>query len=217
MFSPSNPNPTKSGNISRSKSHVTASQREKLLCQRPATIWLTGLSGAGKSTIAFGLEKKLMDIGRFCCVIDGDNVRHGLNRDLGFSHEDRSENIRRVSELAHFLNEAGAIAITSFISPYRDDRQLAKRIIGEDRFIEVFVDAPITVCEKRDIKGLYKKARAGLIQEFTGISAPYEPPEAPQIHLRTDVHSADEVISDVYKQLIKKGFLLMNMDCSIGL
>ncbi len=173
-----------SKNIVKSDSLVSAEDRQKLLNQQGATLWLTGLSGSGKSTVARQLERELIDMGHACMILDGDNVRHGLNRDLGFSAEDRSENIRRVSEVANLFNDAGIIVITAFISPYRADRQQARKIIG-DGFVEVFVDTPLDVCEARDPKGLYKKARAGEIPQFTGITAPYEAPEKPELTLPT--------------------------------
>jgi adenylyl-sulfate kinase len=156
---------------------VSQVEREHLYRQRAATLWLTGLSGAGKSTLAFELERRLLDQGHACYVLDGDNVRHGLNRDLGFSPDDRHENIRRVAEVANLMNDAGLFVITSFISPYRADRELARQLIGENRFLEVWVQTDLATCEQRDPKGLYAKARAGTLPDFTGISAPYEPPQ----------------------------------------
>lgn len=198
MVRPDEKTVSKSAFIHRQEGEVSIRDRERLLKQRPATLWLTGLSGAGKSTIAFEVEKKLIAQGHLCYVLDGDNVRHGLNRDLGFSPQDRSENIRRVAEVARLLNEAGIIVITAFISPYREDREQARQVIGQDRFVEVFLDAPIDVCEKRDPKGLYQKAREGLIAEFTGVNAPYEVPESPDICLQTGIDpidvSADKVL-----------------------
>lgn len=164
---------------------ATADDRARVFGQRPATIWLTGLSGSGKSTLACALEIALLDTGKFAYVLDGDNVRHGLNRDLGFSHADRSENIRRIAEVAHLMNEAGLIVISAFISPYRDDRDLARRIVGNARFVEVHLATPIATCEARDPKGLYARARRGEIADFTGVSAPYEAPEAPEIRIDT--------------------------------
>jgi bifunctional enzyme CysN/CysC len=193
--------------LHRQDGDVSGADRERILKQRPATLWLTGLSGSGKSTVAFAIEKRLMAQEQLCYVLDGDNVRHGLNRDLGFSPQDRSENIRRVAEVARLLNEAGMIVITAFISPYREDREQAKKIIGEDRFIEVFVDAPIEMCEKRDPKGLYEKARAGLIPEFTGVNAPYEAPDAPLIRLKTGELSADLAADKACLYLRENGFL----------
>ena len=173
-----------SKNIEKSDSLVSDEDRQTLLNQKGATLWLTGLSGSGKSTIARQLERELIDMGHACTILDGDNVRHGLNRDLGFSAEDRTENIRRIAEVAHLFNDAGIIVITAFISPTIQDRASAREVIG-DGFLEVFVDTPLDVCEQRDPKGLYKKARAGEIHQFTGISAPYEAPASPEIVLKT--------------------------------
>lgn len=173
----------RSTNVTRHRGAVTAADRARLLGQSPATVWLTGLSASGKSTIAYALEARLIAEGHACAVLDGDNMRHGLNRDLGFSPEDRAENIRRVAEVARLMNDAGLIVITSFISPYAADRSNAREIIGDERFIEAFVDVPAEVCEQRDPKGLYAKARAGLIPDFTGVSAPYEEPADPDLRL----------------------------------
>ncbi|RKX46640.1 MAG: adenylyl-sulfate kinase, partial [Verrucomicrobia bacterium] len=190
-----------SQNIVRSDSLVSAEDRQKLLGQGGATIWLTGLSGSGKSTIAQHLEKELIDQGHLCYILDGDNVRHGLNRDLGFSMEDRKENIRRIAEVAALLNDSGIIVITSFISPYISDRADAREVIGDESFIEVFIDTPIEVCEQRDPKGLYKKARSGEIQQFTGISDPYEAPQDAEITLPTEelmpAEAANMIIDDL--------------------
>ncbi|MFA6637210.1 MAG: sulfate adenylyltransferase subunit CysN [Candidatus Omnitrophota bacterium] len=186
---------------------VSKKERENILKQRSATLWLTGLSGSGKSTVAYEVEKKMISRGHLCYVLDGDNVRHGLNRDLGFSPGDRTENIRRIAEVARLMNDAGIIVITSFISPYREDREQARKIIGKDRFIEVFMDTPIEVCEKRDPKDLYQKARAGLITEFTGINAPYELPENPDINLKTADLPADLCAEELIGYLSSKGFL----------
>jgi adenylylsulfate kinase len=150
----------------------------------PKTIWLTGLSASGKSTLAYALEHQLVDMGKPCYVLDGDNVRHGLNKDLDFSEASRTENIRRIAEVAKLMNDAGLIVITAFISPLRVDRQMAKDIIGED-FKEVYVSTSIDICESRDPKGLYAKARAGKVKHFTGISAPYEAPETPDLMIDT--------------------------------
>lgn len=164
---------------------VTREDRAIFFRQRPVTIWLTGLSGSGKSTIGFALERRLIDLGQGCYMLDGDNIRHGLNRDLGFSPKDRTENIRRIAEVARLMNDAGLIVISAFISPYREDRAMAREIIGSDAFLEVHVNTPIQVCEGRDPKGLYRKARAGEISGFTGVSAPYEPPLEPALHINT--------------------------------
>jgi adenylyl-sulfate kinase len=157
-------------------------------------LWLTGLSGSGKSTIATELERELFRLGRHVYVLDGDNIRHGLGSDLGFSPKDRTENIRRVGEVAKLFADAGTICITAFISPYREDRNLVRRILPPGRFVEVYVNAPLAVCEERDPKGLYAKARANEIREFTGISAPYEEPEKPELELRTDQLSVAESV-----------------------
>lgn len=171
--------------IVRHAGHITAADRAQLLRQRPATVWLTGLSGAGKSTLAFALERHLIVHGQACYVLDGDNVRHGLNKDLGFSHESRTENIRRIAEVAHLMNDAGLIVIAAFISPYLEDREMARRIVGEDRFVEIHLCTPLSVCEERDPKGMYKRAKAGEIALFTGVSAPYEAPVAAALSLDT--------------------------------
>jgi bifunctional enzyme CysN/CysC len=175
-----------SQHIVKSDSLVSPEMRSQLLKQKGSTIWLTGLSGSGKSTVAKELERQLMEQGHLCYILDGDNVRHGLNRDLGFSMEDRKENIRRIAEVAALMNEAGLIVITSFISPYLSDRSDARDVIGAERMVEVFVDTPLEVCEQRDPKGLYKKARSGEIAQFTGISDPYEPPVNPEITISTE-------------------------------
>ncbi len=172
-----------------------------------ATLWFTGLSGSGKSTIAHRLERALIERGAFAYVLDGDNVRHGLNRDLGFSAEDRVENIRRIGEVARLFTNAGAIVITAFISPYRSDRERVRELMPSGQFIEVFVDTPIEVCEARDPKGLYKKVRSGDIKNFTGIDAPYEAPKAPEVHLRTEELSVDEAAAMVVQYLAKHGIL----------
>lgn len=164
---------------------VSAAARARVKGQKPVTIWLTGLSGAGKSTIASALELALLERGRHTYLLDGDNIRMGLCRDLGFSDAHREENIRRVAEVASLFVDAGLIVITAFISPFRHDRGLARQVIGDDAFIEVFIDTPLTECERRDPKGLYGKARAGLIKNFTGIDSAYEPPNDPQIRIDT--------------------------------
>ena len=190
-----------SQNIVRTSSLVSTKERKNLLGQKGATVWLTGLSASGKSTIAQQLEQQLIGQGRLCYILDGDNVRHGLNRDLGFSMEDRQENIRRIAEVAALMNDAGVIVITSFISPYRLDRQSARDVIGDESFVEAFVDTPIEVCEQRDPKGLYKKARSGEIQQFTGISDAYEAPLHAEITLLTEeltpLEAADRIIEDL--------------------
>ena len=187
---------------------VSAAQRQALLRQRGGTVWLTGLSGSGKSTVAHELERQLMDAGHLCYVLDGDNIRHGLNRDLGFSAADRTENIRRLAEVARLFNDAGVIVITAFISPYHEDRAQAQAIIGAERFFEVYVETALAVCEARDPKGLYRKARAGEIAQFTGISAPYEPPESPALRLDTaalDPHACAARIVTAIAELLTVG------------
>nr|HPN83519.1 adenylyl-sulfate kinase [Spirochaetota bacterium] len=182
---------------------VDRTARQHLLRQQGRVIWLTGLSGSGKSTIADALEKRLHAEGRLTMVLDGDNVRHGLCRDLGFTEEDRVENIRRVGEVAKLMLDAGLIVITSFISPYRADREMVRSLFPEGDFVEVFVDAPLAVCEQRDPKGLYRKARSGEIPNFTGINAPYEAPENPEMHVRTaecGLHEIVETLAGLLKQ-----------------
>jgi len=186
-----------SGDVTWQTGKVAAADRAYLLRQQPATVWLTGLSGAGKSTIAFELERRLIARGQAAFVLDGDNVRHGLNRDLGFSPADRSENIRRIAEVAKLFNEAGMLVITSFISPYRIDRAMARAIIGHERFIETHLATELHVCEERDPKGLYRKVRAGEIREFTGISAPYEAPDTPELRIDTGQVTLDASVEAI--------------------
>lgn len=179
--------------------------REKSLKQKARTIWFTGLSGSGKSTLANEVEKRLVAEGKHTMLLDGDNIRMGLNKNLGFSDEDRVENIRRIAETAKLMNEAGLIVLTAFISPFRQDRQNAKKIIGED-YIEVYVSTSLEECEKRDVKGLYQKARQGIIKEFTGISSPYEAPENPDITIDTSKHSLEEsadMVMSMLKELLR--------------
>ena len=191
--------------------HVTADQRQRLTHVRPAVLWLTGLSGSGKSTVAMALEAQLIAEGRVAFVLDGDNVRHGLNKNLGFSAEDRTENIRRIGEVAKLFVSAGVMTITSFISPFRADREAVRKLLGAGEFIEIYVDAPIEVCEGRDPKGLYKKARAGLAQgkglQFTGIDSPYEAPERPEIHVHTERMSVEVCVGEIMDYLKAHGHL----------
>ena len=182
-------------------STIGAEQRRQLLGQQAATVWLTGLSGAGKSTLACALEQRLFRVGRTAFVLDGDNLRHHLNSDLGFAAHDRRENIRRSAEVAKLMNDAGLIVICAFISPLRSDRDLARDIIGAGNFIETHVSTPCTVCEERDPKGLYRKARAGLIPEFTGISAPYEAPLDPALTLDTGALSLEQACDRLLQHL----------------
>ena len=186
------------------KGKVSAEDRARMLGQRALTVWLTGLSGAGKSTLATEIEKALVEAGRPCFMLDGDNVRLGLSRDLGFGPDDRSENIRRIAEVARLMNDAGLIVVTAFISPYRADRAMARKIIGEERFFEVYVDAPLEVCERRDPKGLYRKARSGEIPEFTGVSAPYEAPASPALVVNTAARSIDQCRAELFQILISR-------------
>lgn len=172
-------------NVFWQQSSVSKARRGAAIGQFPRCIWLTGLSGAGKSTLANALEAELHADGRFVYVLDGDNVRHGLNKDLGFSPEGRRENIRRVAEVARLMVDAGLIVIVAFISPFRLEREMARGLFGPDEFVEVFVDASLAVCEQRDTKGLYALARKGALKEFTGIDSPYEAPESAELHLQT--------------------------------
>ena len=196
----------KSQNIFWIEGKITSRERARRSGHRGAVIWFTGLSGAGKSTLAQALERDLFHRGMHTYVLDGDNIRHGLNSNLGFSPEDRVENIRRVSEVAKLMADAGAVVITAFISPYRVDRRRAREIAleGNAEFIEVFVDAPLEVCEARDPKNLYRKARAGEIREFTGIDAPYEAPEDPEIVVHTDQQTVDESVATILEQLLPR-------------
>jgi len=196
---------TKQGatNITWHEGHVDRANREQLLKQKGVTIWFTGLSASGKSTVAFTVEHALVESGRLAYVLDGDNVRHGLNRNLGFSAEDREENIRRIGEVAKLFADAGVIVLTSFISPYRADRDKARALHEQAGlpFIEVYVDAPLEVCEQRDPKGLYAKARAGEVKQFTGIDDPYEPPEKPELVVHTDKQTPQEAAASVLELL----------------
>lgn len=197
----------KSTNITWHEANVVQTDREQLLNQKGCVIWFTGLSGSGKSTLALEVESKLYQRGHLTYVLDGDNVRHGLNKNLGFSPEDREENIRRIGEVAKLFADAGVIAMTAFISPYRADRDNARDLLDKGRFVEVFVDCPLEVCESRDTKGLYKKARAGEIKEFTGISAPYEAPSQPELTVNTDNQSLAECTERVLSLLESEGLI----------
>lgn len=199
----------KAQNITWHPGHVTRKERANLLGQSPCCIWLTGLSACGKSTIAMALEQVLIQRGHVAYVLDGDNIRHGLNQNLGFSPEDRAENIRRIGEVAKLFVDAGLIVITSFISPYRADRDRVRSLMAPGEFVEVFVDAPVEVCAARDPKGLYEKAFRGEIKEFTGVSpdAPYEPPLFPEIHLRTEHMSLEDCVATIHEFLLGQGYL----------
>lgn len=197
----------KATNITWHGGHVGRADREKLLRQRGACIWLTGLSGSGKSTIAVAAEAELVSRGHLAYVLDGDNVRHGLNKNLGFSPEDRTENIRRIAEVAKLFTDTGVLVFTSFISPYRADRDAARALFAPGDFVEVHVDADVETCEGRDPKGLYKKARAGEIPEFTGISAPYEAPEKPELVIDTARVDVAGSVGLLVAHLEGKGYL----------
>jgi adenylylsulfate kinase len=181
--------------------------RENKLGQRSKVIWLTGLSGSGKSTIGLALEKRLYQENFVAQLLDGDNIRSGINKNLGFSEEDRKENIRRIAEIAKLYLSSGIITINSFISPTAETRNIAKEIVGDDDFLEIYINAPMATCESRDVKGLYKKARAGEIQGFTGVNQAYEEPENPALELRTDVLSVDEAV-DILFTFLKKHIIL---------
>lgn len=197
----------KSKNLTWHEGQVSRSDREALLAQHGVTIWLTGLSGSGKSTIAVAAEAALREQGRLTYILDGDNIRQGLNSNLGFSPEDRTENIRRIGEVAKLFTDAGVIVLTAFISPYKSDRDQAREIMAGGDFVEVHVRADVETCEKRDVKGLYAKARAGEIPEFTGISAPYEEPEKPEVMLDSAAQSVAESVDQLLGFLRDKGYL----------
>lgn len=190
----------KSTNVVWHKMNVSRGDREELLKQKGVVLWFTGLSGSGKSTVASALEKKLHDLGRLTYTLDGDNVRHGLNSDLGFSDEDRVENIRRIGEISKLFVDAGIITIATFVSPFREDRQKVRELLGKD-FIEIYIDCPLEVCEKRDPKGIYKKARAGEIKHFTGIDSPYEKPINPEIIVSTHLNTLEECVDKLVAYL----------------
>ena len=192
----------RASNIQWQKMDVTRENRAKLKNQKPVVVWMTGLSGSGKSTIANALEKKLLQMNFHTFILDGDNIRLGLNKDLGFSDADRVENIRRVGQVAKLMTDAGLIVIVAFISPFRSDRDLVKKMIGKKEFVEVFIDTPLSVAEDRDVKGLYAKARSGKLKNFTGIDSPYETPENPDIHIKTKSQSIDESVNEILKKII---------------
>ena len=186
---------------------VNKEARSEALKQKPAVIWLTGLSGSGKSTVANLLEKKLFSENKKTYLLDGDNVRHGLCGDLGFDDKDRVENIRRISEVAKLFVDSGTIIITAFISPFKADRAYCRSILEEGEFIEVFVDTPLDICEQRDPKGLYKKARSGDIKHFTGIDSAYEVPDAPEVHLTHKDETPEQTAERLFSLLSEKGFI----------
>jgi len=200
-------NEQKATNVVWHDHKVKREEREQLLKQKGVILWFTGLSGSGKSTVANEVAYKLHEKGKLAYILDGDNIRHGLNKNLGFSPEDRRENIRRISEVANLFADAGIIAITAFISPYAKDRDFCRELAGEGRFLEIFAKASLETCEKRDPKGMYKKARAGEIKDFTGIDAPYEAPENPEMIVDTDKETVDESAEKVLKKLEELGLL----------
>ncbi|MBN1155696.1 adenylyl-sulfate kinase [candidate division KSB1 bacterium] len=197
----------KATNITWHAGHITKADREKFLNQKGVVLWFTGLSSAGKSTVAREVESMLFERGHMAYVLDGDNIRHGLNKNLGFSPEDRAENIRRIGEVAKLFADAAFITITAFISPYKEDRDRARSLLGAGEFVEIFLDCPLSICEQRDPKGLFKKARAGEIKEFTGISAPYEVPNHPEIRIDTSKLTIRECAEQVIHYLESNGVI----------
>jgi adenylylsulfate kinase len=199
----------KATNVVWHLSQVTRKERETLLNQCGGTLWMTGLPSSGKSTTAYSLEYELNSRGFFSYVLDGDNVRHGLNKDLGFSAEDRQENIRRIAEVAKLFADAGIITVTSFISPYRRERDFARKIHNDAglKFAEIFIDTPIEICEKRDPKHLYEKARRGELKGFTGVDDPYEPPLDPEMIVKTDLNAPEEIVSQIIEFITSNGYL----------
>lgn len=197
----------KATNITWHEGNITKQDRERLLQQKGVVLWYTGLSGSGKSTLALAVEEKLFEQGHLCMVLDGDNIRHGLNKNLGFSPADREENIRRIGEVSKLFADAGMITMTAFISPYRKDRDQARSLLNEGEFIEIYVEVPLDVAEERDPKGLYKKARSGEISEFTGISAPYEEPLNPELTINTAHAPVEQCVDQVLDFLSKKGII----------
>lgn len=197
-------------NIVWHNQNITKEKRETLLNQKPCIVWFTGLSGSGKSTIANAVEQELFKRGIKTYLLDGDNVRHGLNKDLGFSELDRIENIRRIGEVSKLFVDSGLIVLTAFISPFKSDRQIARSLVEYDEFIEVFIDTPLEICESRDPKGLYKKARNGAIKNFTGIDSPYEIPQNPEIHIKTENKSIQECVDIIFSHLSRFGYIKSN-------
>jgi adenylylsulfate kinase len=197
----------KSANTVWHDATITRPQRESLNGHRSVILWFTGLSGSGKSTLSHAVEASLYQRGCRTFVIDGDNVRHGLCADLGFSDQDRVENIRRVGEIAKLFTEAGIITLTAFISPFRADRDRVRNLVPAADFIEIFCDSPLEICEQRDVKGLYKRARSGEIKEFTGISSPYEAPETPDLVVQTGTESLENCVAEVLALLRQRGIL----------
>jgi len=188
-------------NIFEQKVDISKHDRSKLKNQKPCVLWFTGLSGAGKSTIANALDKKLHEMGKHTYLLDGDNVRHGLSKDLGFTDEDRVENLRRVAEVSKLMVDAGLIVISAFISPFKSERQMARDLFTEGEFFEIFIDTPFEIAEQRDVKGLYKKARAGELKNFTGIDSPYEPPINSEVTLNSDLFDVDTLVDQLLREL----------------
>jgi len=193
-----------STNIVKQHYKISKQDRNRLLNQKPLVIWLTGLSGSGKSTIADMLEELLFEKGYKTYLLDGDNIRHGLNKNIDFSEEGRKENIRRIGEVAKLFTEAGLIVITAFISPFKEDRDTVRSLVDDGDFVEVFVDCPLEICEQRDVKGLYAKARAGAIPNFTGISSPFEKPEKPEVHIHSDSSTVEDSVASIYNFIKEK-------------
>jgi len=187
--------------------HVTKKERANIKTQKPCILWFTGLSGSGKSTIANAVESKLLELNKHAYLLDGDNIRMGLNKGLSFSDEDRIENIRRIGEVSKLFVDAGTIILTAFISPFQKERNTVRELVEDNEFIEVFIDTPLEVCESRDPKGLYKKARTGEIPNFTGISSPYEVPIKPEIHIKNDKISIDDVTTVIIDYLKTRGYI----------
>lgn len=198
---------SKSTNIVWHESSVTKEDRQKLNNHKSGVLWFTGLSGSGKSTVSAALEKEIHSLGIRTYLLDGDNVRHGLNKNLGFSPEDRTENIRRIGEVGKLMSDAGVLTLSAFISPYQEDRDQVRALLEEGEFIEVYVKCSVDACETRDPKGLYKKARAGEIKGFTGIDAPYEEPVNPEIIIETDKQTLEESVQVIIDYLKKAGYL----------
>jgi len=197
----------KATNVTWHHGTVSRADRERVHGHRGAILWFTGLSGSGKSTVSHRVEQKLCDLGAVSYVLDGDNVRHGLNRDLGFTAEDRTENIRRIGEVAKLFTDAATLVLCAFISPYRADRAQVRALVPAGDFVEIYVKASLEACESRDPKGLYKKARAGGIENFTGISSPYEEPEHPEITIDTEHNTIEQCADQVIAHLLRQGYI----------
>ncbi len=203
---------SKNDNIIWHDTQITKDDRAVRTMQKPCVLWFTGLSGSGKSTIANAVEKILYENGNFTYLLDGDNVRHGLNSDLSFDEKSRVENIRRVGEVSKLFVESGLIVLTAFISPFREDREMVRTLLEDGEFVEIFIDTPLEVCESRDPKGLYKKARAGEIKEFTGISSPYEKPKKVDIYIKNDNISIEKACEQIIDYMIKHSYIKWRED-----